>query len=280
MIAVEWYKQVRHRRTALAFAIVVAFGAALTIALAATRPAQTEFVGDVPLLMVPRSSGLSVPVIALSSTMKFLLPLAVSLFAGEAVAGEASWGSLRYVLARPVSRARVLWSKAAVAGLLSLAAVVLLAAVTFVAGGLAFGWHPLRVTDGSSSTPGHPAAVVVPVSAVIGHLAVAVLYVAAGMTSIFAVAFFLSTTTRRPVLAVAGGVALTVVSRIFNADYFPGIAVVNRYMPNNDIDLWQHLFTRSPDLSGVPHFLVLQAVYVAVFLLLAHLWFLRKDIFD
>ena len=163
---------------------------------------------------------------------------------------------------------------------LSLAAVVILTVVAFVTGGLAFGWRQLQVTDGSSSTPGHPTSVVVPVSAVIGHLAVAVLYVGAGMASIFAVAFFLSTTTRRPVVAVAGGVALTVVSRIFNADYFPGIAVVNRYMPNNDIDLWQHLFTRSPDLSGVPHFLVLQSAYVVVFMVLAHWWFTRKDILD
>ena len=280
MIAIEWYKQVRQPRTLLALGIVAAFAVVLTIALAATGSGQQEFVGDLPLLMVPTSSGLSVPVIALSSTMKFLLPLAVSLFAGEAVASEASWGSLRYVLARPGSRARVLWSKAAVAGVLSLAAVVILTVVAFVAGGLAFGWRQLQVTDGSSSTPGHPASVVVPVSAVIGHLAVAVLYVGSGMASIFAVAFFLSTTTRRPVVAVAGGVALTVVSRIFNADYFPGIAVVNRYMPNNDIDLWQHLFTRSPDLSGVPHFLVLQSAYVVFFMVLAHWWFTRKDILD
>jgi ABC-2 type transport system permease protein len=280
LILIEWYKQVRRRRTYLALGIVAAFSVALTVALAATGAGQTEFIGDVPLLMVPRSSGLSVPVIALSSTMKFLLPLAVSVFAGEAVAGEAGWGSLRYVLARPMSRARVLWSKAAVAGALSLAALLILAVVAFVIGGFAFGWHPLRVTDGSNSTPGHPSSVVVPASAAIGHLGVSVLYVAAGMTSIFAVAFFLSTTTKRPLVAVAGGVALTIVSRIFNADYLPGIAVVNRYMPNNDIDLWQHLFTRSPDLSGVPHFLVLQLVYVAVFMSLAHWWFMRKDVFD
>ena len=106
----------------------------LTLALAATGSGQAEFVGDVPLVMVPGTSGLSVPIIALSSTMKFFLPLAVSLFAGEAVAGEAGWGSLRYVLARPVSRTRVLWSKASVAALLSMATVILLTFAAVVAG--------------------------------------------------------------------------------------------------------------------------------------------------
>jgi len=56
--------------------------------------------------------------------------------------------------------------------------------------------------------------------------------------------------------------------------------VMNRFMPNNDIDLWQHLLTRSASLSGIPHFLVLQAAYVVVFMGLAQLWFTRKDILD
>ncbi len=280
MIVAEWRKQARRPRTYAVLAATAAFSVVLTVALAATGAGQTEYVGDVPLVIVPRTSGLAVPVIALSSTMKFLLPLAVSLFAGEAVAEEAGWGSLRYVLARPVSRARVLWSKAAVAAALGVSALVVLAAAAVLAGLLAFGLHPLPVTDGSHSTPGRPDAVVVPVTTSLAHLGVSVAYVGAGMASIFAVAFFLSTVTRRPVVAVAGGVALTVVSRIFNADYLPGVAVVNRYMPNNDIDIWQHLFTRLPDLSAVPHFLVLQAVYLAVFMALAHWWFTRKDVLD
>ena len=116
MIAIEWYKQFRRAKTYVTLGMVAGFALVLTVALAVTGPGQVEYVGDLPLVMVPRTSGLSVPLIALSSTMKFFLPLAVALFAGEAVAGEAGWGSLRYVMARPVSRTRVLWSKAAVAG--------------------------------------------------------------------------------------------------------------------------------------------------------------------
>jgi ABC-2 type transport system permease protein len=280
LISIEWYKQFHRPKTYATLGIVVGFVVVLTVALAATGSGQTEFVGDLPLLMVPRTSGFSVPIIALSSTMKFFLPLAVSIFAGEAVAGEAGWGSLRYLLARPVSRTRVLWSKAAVAAALSVIALLLLAVAALVAGGLAFGWHPLKVTDGSTSTPIHPQAEIVQAGALFGHLGITVLYVGAGMASIFAVAFFLSTTTRRPLVAVAGGVALTIISRVFNADYLPGIMVLNRYMPNNDIDLWQHQFTRPADLSGVPHFLVLQAVYFVVFMVLAQWWFTRKDMLD
>jgi ABC-2 type transport system permease protein len=280
LIAIEWAKQFRRTRTLATLGIVAGFAVALTVALAATGSGRVEFVGDVPLVMVPKESGLSVPVIALSSTMKFLLPLAVSLFAGEAVAGEAGWGSLRYVLARPVSRTRVLWSKASVAGLLSVAAVATLTAAALVAGAVAFGWHPLHIIDGGRSAPGHPVSTTLSTGSLLGELGISTVYVTAGMASIFAVAFFLSTTTRRPLVAVAGGVALTIISRVFNADYLPGVSVVDKYMPNNDIDLWNYLFVRPAVTAGFVHFLVLQAVYFVVFMGLAQWWFTRKDILE
>jgi ABC-2 type transport system permease protein len=280
LIGIEWTKQFRRTRTYATLGIVAGFSLVLTVALAATGSGQVEFVGDVPLVMVPKMSGLSVPIIALSSTMKFFLPLAVSLFAGEAVAGEAGWGSLRYLLARPVSRTRVLWSKASVAALLSVGAVITLTVVAILTGAVAFGWHPLQIIDGSSSTPGHPVNATFSTGALLGGLGLSTLYVIAGMASIFAVAFFLSTTTRRPLVAVAGGVALTVISRVFNADYLPGVAVVDKYMPNNDIDLWNYLFVRPAVTDGMLHFLILQAVYFVVFMGLAQWWFTRKDVLD
>jgi ABC-2 type transport system permease protein len=280
MIAIEWAKQFRRTKTLVILGIVAGFSLVLTVALAATGSGQVEFVGDVPLVMVPKTSGLSVPIIALSSTMKFFLPLAVSLFAGEAVAGEAGWGSLRYVLARPVSRTRVLWSKASVAALLSVMSVITLTVVAVLAGSVAFGWHPLHIVDGSTSTPDHPISTLLSPGTLLGELGGSSLYVVAGMASIFAVAFFLSTVTRRPLVAVAGGVALTIVSRVFNADYLPGVSVVDKYMPNNDIDLWNYLFVRPVVTDGFVHFLVLQVVYFVVFMGLAQWWFTRKDLLD
>ena len=86
------------------------------------------------------------PVIALSSTMKFFLPLAVAIFAGEAVAGEAGWGSLRYALAGSVSRSRYLFSKLVVALMFSVAAVVLVPMLR----------HPMRTTTFANEVPIDP----------------------------------------------------------------------------------------------------------------------------
>jgi hypothetical protein len=49
-------------------------------------------------------------------------------------------------------------------------------------------------------------------------------------------------------------------------------------MPNNDVDLWQHLLQQPTQTDGMVHFLLLQMVYVAVFLAAAWWWFTRKDV--
>jgi ABC-2 type transport system permease protein len=278
MIRVELAKQWRRPRTLVTLAALAVFAVALTVALAATGPDHTERVGDIPLYIVPSRSGLSLPVIALASTMKFFLPLAVAVFAGESVAGEAASGSLRYALARPVSRSRYLLAKLVVALLLSVVAVVVVPLAALALGAASFGWHPLTAVDGGASSALHTVAATFAPTATIGRLALGTAYVAAGMTSIFAFAFLLSTLTSRPFVAVAGGVALTIVSRVLNADYLPGVAVLQPYMPNNDVDLWQHFFQQPAVTDGMVHFLVLQAVYVTACLALAWWWFVRRDV--
>lgn len=248
------------------------------MALELTGAGRAEPVGDIPLLLVPAASPFVLPLIALSSTMKFFLPLAVSVFAGEAVAGEARWGSLRYALARGVSRSRFLASKAAVAALLSLAAVALVPAIGLAAGLVTAGWQPLPAVDGGASSALHQVRAVFPPGGALARLALGTAYVAAGMASIFAFAFFLSTVTARPLVAVAGGVGLTILSRVLNADYLPGVAVLTPYLPNNDVDLWLHLFQQPAQAGGMARFLVLQAVFAGVFLCAAWLWFTRRDV--
>lgn len=215
LVRAELARQVRRPRTWLTLAGLALFDIVLTVAIASTGSGTLERVGDVPLLITPSGSGFSVPVIALSSTMKFFLPLAVAMFAGESIAGEAGWGSIRYSLARPVRRSSYLASKLIVALFLSLVAVVIVPVAAAGVGVAAFGTHPLVVVDGSNSAIGNGAVATFGAGAAFAKLALASAYVAAGMTSILAFAFLLSTITERAVVAVAGGVGLTIISPAF-----------------------------------------------------------------
>ena len=73
-----------------------------------------------------KGSAANFAVFALFASASFLLVVVVALFFGDTVAAEASWSSLRYLLAAPVPRARLLRQKAIVAGMLSVAAILLL----------------------------------------------------------------------------------------------------------------------------------------------------------
>jgi ABC-2 type transport system permease protein len=277
VIAAELRKQALRPRAWVTLAAMAAIPAVLTLVLGATRPALAERVGDYGSV-VTDSSGLTLPLIALSAMLLFMLPLAVAVFAGECVAGEASWGSLRYLLARPVARWRVLGAKTAVAGLFATAAVLVVVVVALASGALAFGLHPLTVLDLQHTTPFVVASAKLAPLAAIGRIGLATAYVLAMLASTFAFALLLSTLTVRPFSAVAGAVGLTLVSRAL--DNVPGLHSLSPWLPVTDraTNLWTGFFTRPMQTAGVGHALLVQAIYTGAFAACAVIWFARKDV--
>ena len=100
------------------------------------------------------SSGLNFALAVVFVSSGFLLTLPVALFFGDTVASEAGWSSLRYLLAAPVPRIRLLTSKAVVAFGFSVLAVLALPAVALVVGTAAYGWGDLELPTGGRCRPG------------------------------------------------------------------------------------------------------------------------------
>src|SRR5439155_25825232 len=149
-LRVELERQLRRRRTQVVFGLVVLLPVLLWVAfeLAPAGPPT----GSLTLVDLARSSGLNFTVFAMFASSSFLLVVVVALFFGDTVAAEASWSSLRYLLAAPVPRARLLRQKAVVAALLSLAALLLLPIVALLVGALAYGTGDLVSPAGESLT--------------------------------------------------------------------------------------------------------------------------------
>jgi ABC-2 type transport system permease protein len=277
VIAVELAKRCRRAGGWVTLAVMAAVPALLTVVIGATRAALPERVGDWGSV-VTDTSGFTIALISLSTMQLFLLPLAVAIFAGDAVAGEAAWGSLRYVLARPISRTRVLGAKAAVAGGFSVAAVAVACGSAVLAGVLAFGWRPLIVLDLQRTTLFSFATATFDPGPAVGRVAIAAAMVAAGLASTFAFALLLSTLTASPFSAVAGGVGLGLVSRAL--DNVAGLQAVGPWLPLTDAGstLWVGLFAEPVRLDGLPQHALVQAAYTALFLAAAWLRFTRADV--
>jgi ABC-2 type transport system permease protein len=264
-MVVELTKQVRRLRTRLALAAMAAVPALMALAFR-FGGSPHHHPGQAPdFFIFATRSGLNFAVVALLAMSNFFLVVVVTLFAGETVAGEATWGSLRYLLLRPVARHRLLASKLGVAYLLSVVAAFLVTASGLAIGTLLFGWHPLSAPLGSFAP-----------SAAIGRLVMATAYVSWSMVGVVCLAFFLSTTTDSVIGPVGGAVCLTVVSEIL--DGITALGSVRSMLPTHYWASWTGLFAQPVQTGDIVRGVLLQVPYAVAFALAAWRWFAGKDV--
>ena len=127
MIGVELLKLLRRPRTWVTIALLNALPTLVAVLLAVTDLAPRPGEGPAFLSAV-LTNGTLFPLAALAIVLPLFLPIAVAVVAGDAVAGEAQAGTLRYLLVRPVGRTRLL-----VAKLVSVVAFVLVTVVVVAA---------------------------------------------------------------------------------------------------------------------------------------------------
>jgi ABC-2 type transport system permease protein len=264
----EMVKQWRRTRTYIALGIVVVLPIVMTLAV---KYGERGRRGENPdaLFELARRSGLVMPAAALLFMSQFLLVVVVAIFAGDAVAGEATWGNLRYLLVRPLSRNRLLGAKLAMATVFAAIATVLIVVTGLIAGGLAFGFHRIDVDLFTFSL--HES-----VPQLVQHLTIATAYVAWGMAAAVTLAFMISTMTDTPIGAIGGGVGLYVVSQILDA--IPQLGAIRYGLPTHYLTDWRPLFVANEANAEMIRGVVVQIPYVVVFLAVAFWWFNRKDV--
>ncbi|HTV10811.1 MAG TPA: ABC transporter permease subunit [Acidimicrobiales bacterium] len=142
----------------------------------------------------------------LAVTMPFFIPLAVAIVAGDSIAGEASLGTLRYLLTRPSGRSRLLLAKGLVVGLFCLLAA-LTVVVAGVVAGVAFFPHGEVVTLSGTT---------ISFLSGLGRSLLAGLVVGASMWGLASIGLFISTLTDVPIAAMAITVGVVIVSGILD----------------------------------------------------------------
>jgi ABC-2 type transport system permease protein len=218
------------------------------------------------LIGLATSSGLNFALCCLGVSSGFLLVVVVALFNGDTVASEASWGSLRYLLAVPVPRARLLAVKLIVSLLYSLVALLILGGTALLAGTLRYGWHPLGSTVAATIPPGQG---VVRLLGIMAYLAITMLIVAG-------LAFLLSVSTDAALGAVGGAVLLWILSGIL--DQITALGSIRNALPTHYSEAWLGLLSTPPQVDDLVKGAITAVVYATVFWSLAFWRFTRKDI--
>jgi ABC-2 type transport system permease protein len=269
MIRVELVKMLRRPRTWITIVMLNALPTLVAVLLAVTDIGPQPGEGP-PFLSAVLTDGTLFPLAALAIVLPLFMPVAVAVVAGDAVAGEAQAGTLRYLLIRPVGRTRLLVAKLVSVLAFVLLAVLVVAAVGYVVGRGLLGGGDARTlvtgVSGSSLTS----------TQLVERTLMSVVYVSLSMLSVAAVALLLSTVTDSPLGAALGALAFLIASTLLLT--LDAASALQPYLPTrywlSFVDLFRQPILWRDVLRGVG----LQAVYVVVLLGAAWANFTTKDI--
>jgi ABC-2 type transport system permease protein len=297
VITVELFKLVRRVRTWFTIGLICALPLVVAIFIAVTHLAPPPGQGSAFLSAV-LDDGQLYPAAALALVLPVFLPVAVAVVAGESIAGEASSGTLRYLLARPVGRTRLLLAKLISVTTFTLVAVIAVTVTSYATGVLILG--PSRaaavgtspgglsgsIAPGAGGAPtaglqagasitslsGTPLTTLELVERVLGAMA----FITVSMLGVAAIAIFLSTLTDSALGAALGALATLVASEVLVT--LDAASAVQPYLPTRYWLAWIDFFRQPIFWRDIQRGFGIQVVYVVVFLAAAWANFATKDI--
>ncbi|MBI1349984.1 MAG: ABC transporter permease subunit [Actinomycetales bacterium] len=253
---------VGRRRNQMGLLVLASVPVMIAIALKVSTPRR----GNNDFITAATSNGMFVALAALTIEIALFLPLAVAVLSGDAIAGEANTGTLRYLLTVPVTRTRLLLVKYAALAIGAVIGVVVVVVVGVLIGGLLFGLGPVTLLSGTQ----------VSLAEGLWRLVLAALYVIAGLTALAGIGLFVSVLTEQPIAAM---IAVTIISTAMWI--LDGISQLDWLHPWLLVHYWPafaDLFRQPMYLDEIGRGLLVNLAYAVLFVSLAWARFGRKDI--
>jgi len=263
-LRVELMRQLRRRRTQLSLGFMVALP--LILLLAFSFGSSNSNSNNSSFVDLAKAGAANFAMVSLFFSASFLLIVVISLFFGDTIASEASWSSLRYLLAMPVPRLRLLRQKLLVAALLALTALIILPTTAYLVGLIAYGTGPLSTPIGDQFGTGTG---LLRLAVVVGYLAIQLSWVAG-------LAFLLSVLTDAPLGAVGGAVLLSILSQIL--DQITALGGIRNWLPTHYGLAWTGALVEPIRWDDMVRGAFSGLAYATVFVVVAAVRFRRKDI--
>lgn len=252
----------RRRRT-WAMLVALAFVPVLVAVAVRLRPNAAN---GPAFLAAISENGLFVAFTGLTVAIPLFLPLTIGVVAGDTIAGEASLGTLRYLLVAPAGRIRVLLVKYAGAAVFCLAAVLIVVLAGVAIGAALFPIGPVTLLSGNTV-------------GIDGFSVRALLlagYVAMSLLGLSAIGLFVSTLTTVPVGAMAATIVLAAASQIL--DSLPQLDWLHPWLFSHHWFGFADLLREPISWGSTNDNALLQLGYIIVFGALAYARFTTKDV--
>ncbi|HEX3197002.1 MAG TPA: ABC transporter permease subunit [Propionibacteriaceae bacterium] len=251
------------RRNVAGLGVLAVVPVILAVAVRVSAPSQ----GDGPnFVSAITGNGLFVAFAALALELPLFLPLAVSAISGDSVAGEANLGTLRYLLAIPAGRTRLLAIKYAAIVIFAIAATLLVALVGSIMGLALFGGGDMTLLSGTQTSQADG----------VWRLILSTLYLAAQFSALGAIGLFVSTLTEQPIGATIAIVLVNVM--MFILDSISQLDWLHPWLLTHWWTAFGDLLRDPMATDSIQRGLITALVYAGVFWLAAWARLSTKDI--
>ncbi len=211
-------------------------------------------------------NGVFLTFIALSLLLILVLPMIVSVVSGDSIAGEAGYGTLRYLLAVPSGRTRLLAVKYATVVVWAVVATFVVSVVALLTGVALFGAGPVTLLSGTT----------VSLADGLVHVLWVTLYVCAAMAALGAIGLAISTFTEHSIGAIAAAMIIVVASEV--VDNIQQFAPVAPYLPTHWWLSFDSLLRTPIDSTTLWHGLLSFLIYAGIFSCIAWARFTSSDV--
>lgn len=258
------------RRNQLLLAVVVLFPLLIGIGLKLAAPhgggGGGPSSGGAAFFNQLAGNGVFLTFIALSLLLILVLPVVMAVISGDSVAGEAGYGTLRYLLTVPAGRTRLLAVKYLAIVVWAVVATFIVSVVALLVGVILFPVGPVTLLSGTTVSLG----------AGLVRVLFVTLYVCAAMAALGAIGLAVSTFTEHAIGAIAAVMILVVASEVI--DQIPQFAPVAPYLPTHWWNSFDALLRTPVDTTTLWHGLLSFAIYAAVFCAIAWARFTSADV--
>lgn len=205
LLSAEWRWVVRRPRTLVLLGVFALMPILISIGVATAGRAG----GPGGLISAIAGNGLVLPVATMTLALALLLPLAVTMSAADAIAGEAASGTLRGLLLSPVGRLRLVGMKAFGVLVVATLTTLVIAVVGVVAGLVVVGGADGQLVTLSGTSVGLGGAV--------GRVALVALWTIGQLVAVGAIALAISAVTEHPLVVLAAVIGGLIVFGVLTA---------------------------------------------------------------
>src|ERR1043165_3920815 len=274
LLRIELYKIFRKPRTYISFATVLAITTLVQLALMANGQEFSDFIlqglNAQFDLQGKILNGYFVTYLILGMLLVHV-PLLVALVAGDALAGESAAGTLRLVLTKPISRAKLVLGKYAATVVYSVALLVWLALIGLLLSLLLFGEGDLIIARSYE-------VVVLLKHDVMWRYLCAFAFAALAMMAVAALSVFLSSLSENAIGPIVGTMGVIIVLTIISNLDLPIFEAVKPYLLTTHMLGWKGFFSNPVPYAAIGRSAVVLCSYILILIGATVFVFGRKDI--